>query len=308
VNFLTFIEFVTLRSFIAIGVGGLCAGCLSQGTLTPQTTGSDASIATPALQLFSVNPSAGFVAGGTLITLSGNAFTNDLQIKLDVSLCTNKVLISPTLLTCINPSHSAGTVSISVINSTGTALLLNGFTYVSDPAPTVTAITPNNGGALGGTIVTITGTDFRTNATARVGGVNCIGVENITNTSLTCTTGEHPVGSSLPVQVNNSDGTQSANFNGFTFNSTGTETFTNLTNTILNSKCLSCHGGAGGLFTNNYTSVRARVSNDFKPETSTLFIRVNASGGSAMPPGGPALSTGEKEVLKSWILGGALNN
>ena len=56
---------------------------------------------------------------------------------------------------------------------------------------TVTGISPAKGPEAGGTAVTITGTGFRSGATATVGGVACTPVTVVSSTELTCTTGAH---------------------------------------------------------------------------------------------------------------------
>jgi hypothetical protein len=61
-------------------------------------------------------------------------------------------------------------------------------------APTIVSVAPNSGPTTGGTLVTITGTDFQQGATATIGGVACTGVVVASSTSLTCTTGAHAAG------------------------------------------------------------------------------------------------------------------
>src|SRR4029077_4345287 len=58
----------------------------------------------------------------------------------------------------------AGTVNVTVTNPDAqSATLVNGYTY--NPAPTATSISPASGTTLGGTSVTITGTNFISGAT-----------------------------------------------------------------------------------------------------------------------------------------------
>ena len=63
-------------------------------------------------------------------------------------------------------------------------------------APTVTAITPNSGSTLGGTNVTITGTNFAAGATVTIGGVAATNVAVQSATSITATTPQRSSGSS----------------------------------------------------------------------------------------------------------------
>lgn len=63
-------------------------------------------------------------------------------------------------------------------------------------APTVTAISPSTGSTLGGTNVTITGTNFAAGATVTIGGVAATNVAVQSATSLTATTPQRQSGSS----------------------------------------------------------------------------------------------------------------
>jgi len=60
------------------------------------------------------------------------------------------------------PPQAAGTVDVQVTNYAGTSATgsADHFTYSNASAPTVTALSTNGGPLAGGTIVTITGTNF----------------------------------------------------------------------------------------------------------------------------------------------------
>jgi IPT/TIG domain len=64
----------------------------------------------------------------------------------------------------------------------------------SGPTPTVTAVAPNSGSTLGGTKVTLTGTNFNTGVLITFGGVAATGTQVMSSTQLTTTTGEHASG------------------------------------------------------------------------------------------------------------------
>jgi IPT/TIG domain len=64
----------------------------------------------------------------------------------------------------------------------------------SDPPPSVTAVTPDSGSTLGGTRVTITGTNFSAGVTVTFGGVPSTGIQVVSSTQLTTTTAEHAAG------------------------------------------------------------------------------------------------------------------
>ncbi len=76
--------------------------------------------------------------------------------------------------------------------------------YVT-PLPTVTGVSPNSGTTLGGTSVTITGTNFVAGATVTFGGTDATGVSVVSPTSITCATPPHAVGA-VDVVVTTSGG------------------------------------------------------------------------------------------------------
>jgi hypothetical protein len=78
------------------------------------------------------------------------------------------------------------------------------------PAPTLTSISPNVGGTVGGAAVTLTGTNFSTATGVTIGGVACTSFVAVSNTSITCVT---PAGSAgdASVVVTNPDGSNGAN-------------------------------------------------------------------------------------------------
>ena len=74
----------------------------------------------------------------------------------------------------------------------------------SNPAPTVTGITPSSGPAGGGTGVTITGTGFLAGAVVKLGGTAASNVVVASGKSITATTAAHGAGA-VDVVVTNSD-------------------------------------------------------------------------------------------------------
>jgi hypothetical protein len=81
------------------------------------------------------------------------------------------------------------------------------------PAPTVTAITPNNGATIGGVTVTITGTNFAAGATVTIGGSAATNVVVQSATTITATTPQHASGTAdVVVTVNGQSGRLPAAF------------------------------------------------------------------------------------------------
>jgi hypothetical protein len=122
-------------------------------------------------------------------------------------------------LTVTAPPNSkiapAGYYMLFLINSNGVPSVA---TFVqlgssgSNPAPTVSSISPTSGSGSGGTAVTITGTGFLSGATVSLGGTAATGVNVVSSTSITATTTSHSAGS-VNVVVTNSDN-QTGTLNG----------------------------------------------------------------------------------------------
>lgn len=95
------------------------------------------------------------------------------------------------------------------------------------PAPTVTAISPNIGGVLGGAAITLTGTNFTGTTGVTIGGVAATSVVVVSATSITCVT---PVGSAgvASVLVTNGSGTNGANSLFFYVAATPTDVYIHL--------------------------------------------------------------------------------
>jgi hypothetical protein len=85
----------------------------------------------------------------------------------------------------------------------------------SNPAPTVSSISPSSGSTSGGTSVTITGTGFVSGAAVNIGGT-ASGVHVVSSTSITATTPAHSAGS-VNVVVTNSDSQTGTLSNGYSY-------------------------------------------------------------------------------------------
>ena len=78
---------------------------------------------------------------------------------------------------------------------------------------------------------------------------------------------------------------------------------------ILESACLACHGpglAAGGLRLDTAASALKAIRPG-QPDSSPLFTRTQFAPGKtgAMPPGGPALTLEQSQIVKTWIAEGA---
>lgn len=83
--------------------------------------------ATPGVD--SISPNNGTAAGGTGVTISGEALTGSTGVTFGGTAATGFLVNAPDTITCITPAHATGAVNVVVANPRGNATLTNGFTY-----------------------------------------------------------------------------------------------------------------------------------------------------------------------------------
>ncbi len=113
----------------------------------------------------SISPSAGPVAGGTSVTISGNAFTGATGVSFGSTAAASFTVNSDGSITAVSPAGTPGSrVDVTVTGPGGTSNTVSAdqFTY----GPQVTNVAPATGSTNGGTTVNITGSGF-TGATTR---------------------------------------------------------------------------------------------------------------------------------------------
>ena len=171
----------------------------------------------PPPSVTTVASNVGFTLGGTNITITGTDFLNGATVTLGGVACSGTTVVSATSITCTTGARAAGVVDLVVTNPDGQiSTLTGGFTYQPPPPPSVTTVASNVGFTLGGTNITITGTDFLNGATVTLGGVACSGTTVVNATSITCTTGARAAGV-VDLVVTNPDGQISTLTGGFTY-------------------------------------------------------------------------------------------
>jgi hypothetical protein len=129
-----------------------------------------------------LNPTAGPLAGGTLVSISGTNFTGATAVDFGAN-AGSIVTISSSLITADSPAGT-GTVNVTVTTPSGTSAisLADQFTYAAVPA--VTAISPTSGPSTGGTTVTIIGSNL-TGATAVDFGTTPATIVTVTSSLVT---------------------------------------------------------------------------------------------------------------------------
>ena len=83
-------------------------------------------------------------------------------------------------------------------------------------APTVTSISPNSGPTTGGTVVTISGSNFRAGASVKFDNITASNVNVASSSTISAVVPAHPVGL-VTVTVTNSDGQSGTRSNAFTY-------------------------------------------------------------------------------------------
>jgi hypothetical protein len=179
---------------------GSCAGCFSY-------------VAPPSVS--SVSPASGSKVGGTNVTINGASFQSGATVTFGGTAATNVAFVSATKLTATTPATgTAGAVNVVVTNPDAQTGSCTGcYTYLD--APTVTSVNPNNGPTVGGTNITITGTNFAAGlTTVTVGGTSATNVSVTSSTQVTATT---PAGASGPASVVVTVDRQTSNAATFTY-------------------------------------------------------------------------------------------
>jgi len=142
----------------------------------------------------SVTPSRGTTGGGTAVTIVGARLNEVEVVEFGGVNATHVVEDSATEVTVTTPAHAPGQVDVTVRTPHGSseATALDRFTYVS--APTVTAVEPGRGTVLGGTTVTVKGTNLGEASAVEFGAASATNVVEDSATELTVTSPAHAEG------------------------------------------------------------------------------------------------------------------
>jgi hypothetical protein len=134
-----------------------------------------------------VNPTAGPMAGGTTVTITGTGFSGASVVDFGTVAATSAVVVSPTQITATSPAEAAGTVNVMVTGSGGASTISAADQFAYLAAPTVTVVSPTAGPSAGGTTVTITGTGFTAATIVDFGTIAATNVVVVSPTQITVT-------------------------------------------------------------------------------------------------------------------------
>ncbi|MBC7428950.1 MAG: IPT/TIG domain-containing protein, partial [Bacteriovorax sp.] len=164
--------------------------------------------------LSSISPTAGNTGGGNLVTLTGSDLPSSPIVSIGNKVCT-VVSSGASQITCTTASNSAGTYNVVVTGSNRQSITLAS-AYSYSNGPTVTSVAPISGFAIGGTIVTVSGTNFISGASVTLGGSSCTGATVVNSSTITCTAPAHATGVVSAV-VTNPDLVSASQPSAFTF-------------------------------------------------------------------------------------------
>ena len=163
----------------------------------------------PAPTVTGVSPSSGSTLGGTSVTITGTNFTGATAVTFGGNAASGVTVVNNTTITATTPARAAGTASVVVTTPGGSNAANSLYTYVT-PAPTVASVTPPSGSTLGGTNVTITGTNFTGTTGVTIGGNAATGVTVVNPSTITAITPAGNAGTASVV-VTTSGGSNAAN-------------------------------------------------------------------------------------------------
>ncbi len=153
--------------------------------------------------IISVTPPTGSTAGGTAVSINGTNLFGATAVTFGGTNATPFTVVSATTITTTTPAHASGAVNVVVTTPNGTAT--GTYTYLSPP--TFTSITPNSGTPLGGTPVTIVGTNFVSGGSfgVTIGGAPATSVVWVDASHITAVTPAGTAGA-RNVTITNNDG------------------------------------------------------------------------------------------------------
>jgi len=228
---------VEAASFDVIGDGVIAAvsppmpaGVWDVTVITPAGTSAFVSAdrvtltAASAPAVSGLGTSSGSTAGGTLVTVSGSGFTAADAVLFGAVPATNFTVISDTSVTAIASAQAAGTVDVTIVGPTGNSVVGSSdqFTYSAASSPTVTGLSPTSGSVNGGTVVTITGTNFTAATAVTFGSLAAASFTVVSGTTILATEPAKTSTGNVYVTVTTAGGTSSTGSASQFDNTTGT--------------------------------------------------------------------------------------
>lgn len=118
----------------------------------------------------SLDPESGPTAGGNTVNIYGYNLSSANTVNFGGNSATPTIVNDGQLSVVVPAGVASGSVLVNVTTAGGVSANLN-YTYYD--APTISSLTPTSGPTVGGTSVTITGTDLASTQSVTFGGVAC---------------------------------------------------------------------------------------------------------------------------------------
>lgn len=144
------------------------------------------------LELLSIYPKTGSIAGGQTVTLSGQGFSDAMTATICDIRCI-ELWTNSTVYECKTMASTAQTCDVEVAINGLSWALSKAYTYDAALTPIITGVWPKRGGTGGGTVLTVTGSGFGNDMgdiLIKIDNVICI-VTKVNDTGLECETGPH---------------------------------------------------------------------------------------------------------------------
>ncbi|XP_066572050.1 PKHD1 like 1, tandem duplicate 1 isoform X2 [Amia ocellicauda] len=155
--------------------------------------------------VLNISPSSGSIAGGTVLTVSGYAFSQDIMIRIGLKMCA-VVSASFNELKCRTPPGSAGTVTMALKMGETEVSVNDPFTYDESKTPLITEISSRTTNVMGNMSISIGGSNFQdqtSSSSVSIGSETCEILEWSSNI-ITCSLPKLPPGLyNIFVQVGN---------------------------------------------------------------------------------------------------------
>ncbi|CAM9095296.1 unnamed protein product [Chrysoparadoxa australica] len=154
--------------------------------------------------LAAAEPASGPVLGGTLVTIRGTNFrqTNALACRFGGFDVVPAVYVDDNSVQCTSPEHAAGVVAVEVTLNGADYSSGQGVTFTYSSLPSVASIWPASGSEDGGSVVTLSGSNFDALQSYRClfGSVDSGPAQQTSASTMVCVTPPHPV-SSVTLQL-----------------------------------------------------------------------------------------------------------
>ena len=155
-----------------------------------------------------ISPATGSSSGGTTVTITGTDLTGATAVNFGSTAALSYTVNSATSISAVSPVGSVGTVYITVTTPDGTTPVVGAatFTYQAS-APTVTAVSPSNGPASGGTSVSVTGSGFSGATGVKFGSTAATSFSVSSSSTLTAVAPAGTAGNTVDITVTGPGGT-----------------------------------------------------------------------------------------------------